>query len=58
MQMKPIIGILPLFDEKKRELLDAPNKKFVWGVQWHPEFMYTEKESQKIFEEFIRKCRE
>ena len=56
--MKPIIGILPLFDEKKRELLDAPNKKFVWGVQWHPEFMYIEKESQKIFEEFIRKCRE
>ena len=36
----------------------APNKKFVWGVQWHPEFMCTEKESQIIFEEFIRKCRE
>ena len=35
----------------------VPNKKFVWGVQWHPEFMYTEKESQKIFEEFIRKCK-
>ena len=36
----------------------APHKKFVWGVQWHPELMCTEKESQKIFEEFIRKCRE
>ena len=35
----------------------APNKTFVWGVQWHPEFMYKEKESQIIFEEFIRKCR-
>lgn len=56
MQMKPIIGILPLFDEKKESYI--PNKKFVWGVQWHPEFMCTEKESQKIFEEFIRKCRE
>ena len=36
----------------------APHKKFVWGVQWHPELMCTEKESQKIFEEFIRKCKE
>lgn len=35
----------------------APNKKFVWGVQWHPEFMHKEKESQIIFKEFIRKCR-
>ena len=35
----------------------ASNKTSVWGVQWHPEFMYKEKESQKIFEEFIRKCR-
>lgn len=36
----------------------APHKKFVWGVQWHPELMCTEKESQKIFEEFIRKCKD
>lgn len=28
MQMKPIIGILPLFDEKKESYV--PNKKFVW----------------------------
>lgn len=27
--MKPIIGILPLFDEKKESYV--PNKKFVWG---------------------------
>lgn len=36
----------------------APNKKFVWGVQWHPEFMYKEIESKKIFKEFINKCKE
>ena len=30
MQMKPIIGILPLFDEKKESYI--PDKKFVWGV--------------------------
>lgn len=30
MQMKPIIEILPLFDEKKESYV--PNKKFVWGV--------------------------
>ena len=30
MHMKPVIGILPLFDEKKESYV--PNKKFVWGV--------------------------
>lgn len=32
------------------------DKKFVWGLQWHPEFMYQEIESQKIFSEFVRQC--
>lgn len=30
MHMKPIIGILPLFDEKKESYI--PDKKFAWGV--------------------------
>lgn len=34
-----------------------PDKKFVLGVQWHPEFMYLQDEmSRKLFYEFIKNC--
>lgn len=33
------------------------DKRFVWGVQWHPEFSYKKEESQrKIFEAFVKAC--
>ncbi len=39
------------------EAVDMPDKKFVWALQWHPEFSYLKDESsRKIFEEFIRHC--
>ncbi len=67
--MKPIIGVIPLVDEKKESLwmlpgyfrgieaVEMPDKDFVWAVQWHPEFSYQrDKNSLRIFEEFVRKC--
>lgn len=92
--MKPIIGVIPLVDEKKESLwmlpgyfrvnsyhhqaikrkaegleimavsedglveaVEMPGKDFVWAVQWHPEFSYQrDKNSLKIFEEFVCKC--
>ena len=39
------------------EALYVPGKKFVWAVQWHPEFSFhTDSDSLKIFEEFVSKC--
>ncbi len=39
------------------EAVEMPDKRFVWAVQWHPEFSYkTDENSRKIFEEFIRAC--
>lgn len=33
----------------------APDKTFLWGVQWHPEYIYKEDEEQlEIFRSFIR----
>lgn len=33
------------------------DKKFVLGVQWHPEFMYLQDEmSRKLFYEFVKNC--
>lgn len=35
----------------------APSKRFVWGIQWHPEFCYrTDANAQSIVEEFVRHC--
>lgn len=37
------------------EAVCIPEKKFIWGIQWHPEFSYqTDKNSRAIFSEFIR----
>jgi len=36
------------------EAIYMPGKKFVWGVQWHPEFSYqNNKESKKIIAAFL-----
>ena len=40
------------------EAVEMPGKRFVWAVQWHPEFSYLKDENSKmIFEEFVGKCR-
>ena len=40
------------------EAIWAPNEKFRWGVQWHPERIWDiEDSSAKIFEAFINACK-
>ena len=40
------------------EAIWNPNKKFVWGVQWHPEKIWDiEDSSAKIFQAFIEACK-
>ena len=39
------------------EAVEMTDKKFVWALQWHPEFSHkTDEDSRKIFEEFVKKC--
>ncbi len=39
------------------EAVYMPLRKFVWAVQWHPEFSYiSDRSSFLIFEEFIKNC--
>lgn len=41
------------------EALEVPNKKFILGVQWHPESMVGyDQDANKIFDYFIKKCKE
>ena len=36
-----------------------PDRRFVWAVQWHPEFSYrAEENSRKIFAAFVRAAEE
>ena len=40
------------------EAVYMPNKRFVWGVQWHPEFLYKSDENSKlIFERFVAEAK-
>ena len=37
------------------EAIEMPNKKFVLGVQWHPEKMYYyDENADKIFKRFVK----
>lgn len=38
------------------EAVLLPSRKFVWAVQWHPEYDLTNSSSQKIFKAFIDSC--
>ena len=40
------------------EAVYAPEKKYVWAFQWHPEFSYLKDEnSKKIFQSFVDSMR-
>lgn len=40
------------------EALYMPNKKFIWGIQWHPEFSHSsDSASKKIFLKFVNAAR-
>lgn len=80
--MKPLVGVMPLWDEEKDSLwmlpgyleglkeagatpvilveaLYKPSYRFLWAVQWHPEFSYKNDEnSKKIFKAFVESLTE
>lgn len=39
------------------EAIKQNDKKHVLGIQWHPEMMYNDSKMNKIFENFIKKCK-
>lgn len=53
-QLAPLLREMARSDDGLIEAVYLPGKKFVWGVQWHPEFSYrTDTNSQKIFKAFV-----
>ncbi|MGM9890142.1 MAG: gamma-glutamyl-gamma-aminobutyrate hydrolase family protein [Floccifex porci] len=55
--IKNLAPVLKSMAESEDGLIEAvymPSHKYVWAVQWHPEFSYTSDEaSMKIFKSFI-----
>lgn len=45
-------------DDGVVELIERDDKKFAIGVQWHPEMMLDDEDQMKIFESFVKACRE
>ncbi len=58
-QVAPGLVVEALSEDAVVEAVHLPGKKFVLGVQWHPEYCCTfQKEAGDIFRAFIRACKE
>ena len=51
------LDIVATSEEGYIEAVEAANKKFFIGVQWHPESMICDEKQNKIFENFINYCK-
>ncbi len=53
-QIAPNLKVMATSEDGLTEAVYMPGHRFIWGVQWHPEFSYTTDEnSRKIFRAFI-----
>ena len=51
------LKVMAVSDDGLVEGIYDPEKKFVWGVQWHPEFIYQKDEdARRIFLAFVEAC--
>ena len=51
------LGSMAVSEDGLVEALYAKGKKFIWAVQWHPEYSYvSDEDSRKIFRKFIGSC--
>ncbi len=54
----PPLKVMAYAEDGIIEAVYMPSRKFVWAVQWHPEFSYlSDNNSFMIFEEFIKNCK-
>lgn len=52
--LAPGLSVMAVSEDGLAEAVCLPEKKFVWAVQWHPEFAYkTDPNCRKIFEAFV-----
>ena len=55
--LAPGLAAMAVSEDGLVEAACLPGKKFVWAVQWHPEFSFAVNEnSRKIFRQFVTSC--
>lgn len=56
-RLAPGLSAMAVSEDGLTEAVHAPEKTFLWAVQWHPEFScLTDENSRKIFRAFIEHC--
>lgn len=56
--LAPCLEVMAVASDGLIEAAWMPGKRFVWGVQWHPEYMFkADADSLKLFEAFIHACK-
>lgn len=51
------LQVMAVSEDGLTEAVWMEGKRFVWAVQWHPEFSYRkDPDSRKIFEAFVKSC--
>ena len=54
-RLAPGLEAMAVAPDGLTEALYMPGRRFLWAVQWHPEFSYkTDENSRKIFSAFVR----
>jgi len=52
--LAPKVSAMAVSEDGLVEAICVPSKRFVWGIQWHPELSYfVDENSRKIFSGFI-----
>ena len=55
--LAPGVTLMAVSEDGLSEAVGVPDKKFVMGVQWHPEFSYeSNAESRKLVQAFVDAC--
>lgn len=57
-EVAPCMKVMAKATDGLVEAIYMPGKRFMWGVQWHPEFSYkVDDNSMKIFKAFVDGCK-
>ncbi|MCD8035924.1 MAG: gamma-glutamyl-gamma-aminobutyrate hydrolase family protein [Clostridiales bacterium] len=57
-ELAPKLAVMAASEDELIEAFEEPAKRYLWAVQWHPEFSYkTDESSRKIFKSFVEACK-
>ena len=58
LDLAPELRVMAYAPDGLAEAVYMPDRKFVWAVQWHPEFSHkTDENSRKLFRAFVDACK-